>query len=572
MHFVPENPLIVQGDGSLLLELGSPRATEARDLLARFADLEKSPEHIHTWRITALSLWNAAASGFGAREITEGIVRFSKYEVPPKVLHDIEEKIARWGKIVLLPADASEPGVLRLSVKDPAVIRQIVRNSKVMEETTGALAEGLYRVPLARRGTVKQALLRLGFPVDDRAGFVGGTQLDVRLRTRSVGGQTFALRRYQRESVEAWHKAGTDEGGHGVVVLPCGAGKTVVGIATIAKAGCQTLILATGVTSVRQWIQELLDKTELTADQVGEYSGECKEIRPITVTTYQILTHRKHSDAEFTHLGLFSANDWGLIIYDEVHLLPAPVFRVTADIQARRRLGLTATLVREDGREGDVFTLIGPKRYDVPWKELEAKGFVAEAHCVEIRIPMPVPLALRYSNSEDRAKVRLSSENPWKLLVVAELLQRHATDKILIIGMYLDHLEEASRRFGAPLITGKTSNAERDVLYDRFRRGELRVLCVSKVANFSINLPDANVAIQLSGTFGSRQEEAQRLGRILRPSGSDSWFYSVVTRGTREQEFAHNRQRFLTEQGYNYRIDEWTPRAADGSPGGKEAE
>jgi DNA excision repair protein ERCC-3 len=566
MHFVPENPLIVQGDGSLLLEVGNPRAAAARDLLARFADLEKSPDHVHTWRIHALSLWNAASAGLSAEEICKGLLEFSRYEVPPRVLADIQERIGRWGKVVLLPADPAEPEMLRLLVKDTALLRQIVKNPKVMGETAGAIGEGLLRVPLARRGTVKQALLRLGFPVDDRAGFVGGTQLDVRIRSQCRSGLGFSLRRYQREAVEAWHRDGSDEGGHGVVVLPCGAGKTVVGIATMARAACQTLVLATGVTSVRQWIDEILDKTELGPDDVGEYSGECKEIRPVTVTTYQILTHRKNADSGFTHLGLFSANDWGLIVYDEVHLLPAPVFRVTAEIQARRRIGLTATLVREDGREGDVFTLIGPKRYDVPWKELEQKGFVAEAHCVEILVPLPISLASRLHAAEERARMRMAAENPLKLDLVAELLERHRGDKVLIIGMYLEQLEEAARRFGAPLVTGKTSNADRDTLYERFRRDELRVLCVSKVANFSINLPDANVAIQVSGTFGSRQEEAQRLGRILRPSGTDSWFYSVVTRGSREQEFAFNRQRFLTEQGYHYRLDEWEPRNRSEAP------
>ena len=342
-----------------------------------------------------------------------------------------------------------------------------------------------------------------------------------------------------------------------MVVLPCGAGKTIVGLATMAQTACHTLILCTGVSAVRQWIDELLDKTHLTADQVGEYSGERKEIRPVTVTTYQILTHRRSTEAEFTHLSLFSASDWGLIIYDEVHLLPAPVFRITADIQARRRLGLTATLVREDGREGDVFSLIGPKRFDVPWRVLERSGFVAEAHCFELRVDLPPKLALEYASKDMRHKIRLAAENPLKLEVLEQLLERHKDDKVLVIGMYLDQLHKVAKLFNAPLITGKTPNAERDILYERFRNGEINVLTVSKVANFSINLPAANVAVQLSGTFGSRQEEAQRLGRILRPSGGDSYFYSVVTRNSREQEFAHNRQLFLTEQGYSYRIEEW---------------
>ena len=561
MFFVPTNPLIVQGDGTLLLEVENALYEEGRDFLARFAELEKSPEHMHTYRITALSLWNAAAAGLGAVEIVEGLQRLTKYELPPNVGDDIKEKVARFGKVVLLQGEPGADGeaTLVLQVFDDSVARKIASTPKVYRETAGALKEGLFKVPLTNRGTIKQALLKLGYPVDDRAGFVEGAALDVKLRNRCLAGGAFSLRRYQRESVAAWHKGGTWEGGHGVVVLPCGAGKTIVGMATMALAGCQTLILATGVSAVRQWIDELLDKTWLTEEQVGEYSGAHKRIRPVTVTTYQMLTHRPSRDAPFTHLGLFSANDWGLIIYDEVHLLPAPVFRVTADIQARRRLGLTATLVREDGREGDVFSLIGPKRFDVPWRELERKGFVAEAHCVEIRVPLPPELAVQYEMAEMRHKIRLAAENPWKMAVVKELLKKHRRDKVLIIGMYIDQLEIAAKLFKAPLITGKTSNDERDRLYAMFRAGRINVLTVSKVANFSINLPDANVAIQLSGTFGSRQEEAQRLGRILRPSGKHSHFYSVVTGASREQEFAHNRQLFLTEQGYSYSIEEWDP-------------
>jgi DNA excision repair protein ERCC-3 len=560
MQFNPQNPLIVQGDGSLLLEVQNPHFAAARDLLARFSELEKSPEHMHTYRITSLSLWNAAAAGLSADEIVDGLTRFGKYELPPRVREDIQEKIGRFGKVVLRAPTSAEAGderIVVLEARDKAVARQIALSPKVIAETAGAICDGVYRVPLGNRGTIKQKLLKLGWPVEDRAGFVDGAHLDMRLRDRCASGKPFVLRRYQRESVQAWHRDGTWEGGHGVVVLPCGAGKTIVGLATIAQARCQTLILATGVTSVRQWIDEILDKTTLTADEVGEYSGASKQIRPVTVTTYQILTHRPNKDAPFTHLGLFSANDWGLIVYDEVHLLPAPVFRITADIQARRRLGLTATLVREDGAEGDVFSLIGPKRYDVPWKDLEARGFVAEAHCVEVRVPLPPFAEAAYEAAEQRHQFRVAAENPAKLDVTAALLKRHRDDKVLIIGMFLDQLEEVSERFGAPLITGKTPNDERDALYEDFRQGRIRVLTVSKVANFSINLPDANVAIQLSGTFGSRQEEAQRLGRILRPSGKDSWFYSVVTRGSREQEFAHNRQLFLTEQGYSYAIEEW---------------
>ncbi len=559
MFFNPDNPLIVQGDGSLLLEVKNDRYEDARDFLARFAELEKSPEHIHTYRITSLSLWNAAGAGLRASDIRKGLEEFSKYEVPPDVVGDVQEKISRFGKVVLLPADEESGDDLRLAVGDKLVARKIIRSKRVIPLLGPALREGLYRVPLGNRGVIKQALLKLGYPVEDRAGFVEGESLNISIRRQTMSGKGWGLRKYQRESVAAWMKAGSADGGHGVVVLPCGAGKTIVGIATMAAAGCHTLILATGVSAVRQWIDEIVDRTHLTADQVGEYSGQCKEIRPVTVTTYQILTHRKSQEANFTHLGLFSAADWGLIIYDEVHLLPAPVFRITADIQARRRLGLTATLVREDGREADVFSLIGPKRFDVPWKELESRGFVAEAHCYEIRVDLPPKLAFDYAQADDRHKFRIAAENPMKMAALQELLDEHEDDKVLVIGMYLDQLETVAKLFDAPLITGKTPNDQRDVLYGQFRDGDLKVLTVSKVANFSINLPDANVAIQISGTFGSRQEEAQRLGRILRPSGGDSFFYSLVTRNSREQEFAHNRQLFLTEQGYSYHIEEWAP-------------
>jgi DNA excision repair protein ERCC-3 len=559
MFFNATNPLIVQGDGTILLEVQNARYEEARDFLARFAELEKSPEHMHSYRVTSLSLWNAAAAGLGAGEIVAGLADLTKYELPPNVGDDIREKIGRFGKVRLLRTEDEADAALLLEVSDDAVSRQIASTPAVYTLTSGAVREGLFRVPLEHRGTIKQALLKLGYPVDDRAGFVAGTALNVTLRNRCASGSPFVLRRYQRLAVEKWHKDGSLAGGHGVVVLPCGAGKTIVGLATMAATSCQTLILATGVTAVRQWVEEILDKTELTEDDVGEYSGAVKQIRPVTVTTYQILTHRPSREASFTHLGLFSANDWGLIIYDEVHLLPAPVFRVTADIQARRRLGLTATLVREDGREGDVFSLIGPKRYDVPWRELERKGFVAEAHCTEVRLPLPAEGTVRYELAEVRDKIRIAAENPYKMAVVGELLARHAGDKVLIIGMYLDQLETAAKLFRAPLITGRTPNDERDRLYEQFREGTISVLTVSKVANFSINLPDANVAIQISGTFGSRQEEAQRLGRILRPSGGEACFYSLVTRNSREQEFAHNRQLFLTEQGYSYSIEEWDP-------------
>ena len=558
MHFNPDNPLIVQGDGSLLLEVENELYGEVRDFLARFAELEKSPTHIHTYRMTSLSLWNAAGAGMLAQELSSGLLKYSKYEVPPDVLDDVAEKLSRFGKVILTSSE-DEPNMLLLRITDPAVARKAARNKRIVAETEGAVEEGLFRVPLGNRGTIKQAMLKLGYPVEDRAGFVQGESLKIDLRRTRSDGKGWGMRKYQRQAVAAWQRSGRSDGEHGVVVLPCGAGKTIVGMGTMAQTKCHTLILATGVSAVRQWIEEILDKTHLTEDQVGEYSGVSKQIRPVTVTTYQILTHRKTSDSPFTHLGLFSASDWGLIIYDEVHLLPAPVFRITADIQARRRLGLTATLVREDGREADVFSLIGPKRYDVPWKDLERRGFVAEAQCFEVRVALPPKLHFEYINAEDRRKIRIAAENPMKMGCLRELLERHRDDKVLVIGMYLDQLNTVAKLFDAPLITGKTPNDERDRLYEQFRNGEIQVLTVSKVANFSINLPDANVAIQISGTFGSRQEEAQRLGRILRPSGGDAFFYSMVTRDSREQEFAHNRQLFLTEQGYSYLIEEWEP-------------
>ena len=558
MQFNPGSPLIVQGDGTVLLEVHNPLHEKARDQLSRFAELEKSPEHIHTYRVTPLSIWNAAAAGLTGADIRRTLEGFSKYDVPTHIMVDIEENLGRFGKVRLLPGNDE---YVLLETSDPMVARELAHSREVIKLTSGAVREGVFRVPLGNRGVIKQALLKMHYPVADRAGFVDGAPLDVRLRPRTLEGTPFDLRAYQIEAVDTFYRSGGADGGHGVVVLPCGAGKTIVAMGTMAAARCHVLILCTGIAAVRQWIRELLDKTNLTEEQVGEYSGEIKQVRPVTITTYQILTHRKSGEETFTHLGLFKAGDWGMIIYDEVHLLPAPVFRITADIQARRRLGLTATLVREDGREGDVFSLIGPKRYDVPWKELEDKGFIAEARCVEVRVELATNQLMRYTSAGERQKVRIAAENPAKIDVVKELVDRHEGEHILIIGMYLDQLKSIARRFKVPLITGKTPNATREELYDSFRDGDINVLVVSKVANFSIDLPDANVAIQVSGTFGSRQEEAQRLGRILRPKDAFASFYSVVTRGTREQHFAHKRQLFLTEQGYSYMIEEWDEEA-----------
>ncbi len=553
MFLRPENPLVVQSDKSVLLEVKNPQYEAARDALARFAELEKSPEHIHTYRITPLSLWNAAAAGLSAGSILETLEQFSKYEVPANVRTDIADYVSRYGRVKLVSRD----GQLLLVSQDQALLAEIARHKRITPFLIGPRADGALLVDPARRGHVKQALVQFGYPAEDLAGYVPGAPLEIRLRTpETLSGERFTLRHYQEDAVAIFHAGGAAQGGSGVVVLPCGAGKTIVGMAAMAALQCNTLILSPSIVAARQWINELIDKTNLTPDLIGEYSGERKEIRPVTVSTYQVLTYRPARSQDFPHFALFDQRDWGLIIYDEVHLLPAPVFRITAEIQARRRLGLTATLVREDGRETDVFSLIGPKKYDVPWKDLERQGWIATAECHEVRVTMPAERRMEYALAEDREKYRVAAENPSKLAVLDALVAKHAEDQVLIIGQYLDQLDVVAARYQAPLITGKTPVLERERLYDAFRRSEIRLLVVSKVANFSIDLPDANVAIQISGTFGSRQEEAQRLGRILRPKqhGLLAHFYTIVTRDTRDQEFAANRQMFLTEQGYRYDI------------------
>ena len=558
---------MVQSDRSVLLEVDHPQYEAARDALARFAELEKSPEHIHTYRLTPLSLWNAAAAGLGGASIVESLERYGKYELPGNVRADIRDYVSRYGRVKLIrqEQDVGEagngtvgvglPASLWLVSDDEALLVEIAHHKRlaplVVERRRGAL-----RIDAAQRGHVKHALVEFGYPAEDLAGYVDGAPLEVDLRSVTAQEEAFALRAYQREAADVFHAAGAARGGSGVIVLPCGAGKTVVGLATMAVVRSNTLILTPSIVAARQWIHEILDKTTLTPDEIGEYSGERKEIRPITVTTYQVLTYRPARSADFPHLALFEQRDWGLIIYDEVHLLPAPVFRITAEIQTRRRLGLTATLVREDGRESDVFALIGPKRYDVPWRDLERQGWIATAECHEVRIRLPAALRMTYAVAEEREKYRVAAESPAKLPVLDALIKKHGDDQVLVIGQYLAQLEEVAARYDAALITGKTPTREREKLYDAFRRGEVRLLVVSKVANFSIDLPDAAVAIQVSGTFGSRQEEAQRLGRILRPKrdGLLAHFYSLVTRETRDQDFAANRQLFLTEQGYRYEI------------------
>jgi DNA excision repair protein ERCC-3 len=547
-------PLTVQGDRTILAEVHAEGFAEARDVLALFAELEKSPEHVHTYRITPLSIWNAAAAGLSADRIIRFLSEQSRYPVPPNIERDIHENIRRFGLLRL----ERQQGVLLLASSDEKLLASLARDStlkRYFEKNGGT--PGTLRVIEALRGEVKQALIRIGYPVEDLAGYTAGAELRFELRDTCLGGeQPFALRPYQSEAADVFHAGGTERGGSGVVVLPCGAGKTVVGMGCMHRLQTQTLILTTHTIAVRQWRTELLDKTTLTRDEVGEYTGDVKELRPVTISTYQMLTYRRRQSKEFTHFTLFSARDWGLVIYDEVHLLPAPVFRVTAEIQARRRLGLTATLVREDEREDEVFSLIGPKKYDVPWKILERQGWIATAHCVEVRLPLQQELAIGYGHAGSREKFRIASENPDKLPVVEQLVRRHGDDRVLIIGQYLDQLDALAAGLGCPLITGRTPTRERETLYECFRTGDLSVLAVSKVGNFAVDLPDANVAIQVSGTFGSRQEEAQRLGRILRPKSDrrPAVFYSIVTRDSREEHFANNRQLFLTEQGYTYEI------------------
>lgn len=564
-------PIIVQSDRSILLETDGPRFEDARDSIAAFAELVKSPEHIHTYRITPLSLWNAAASGMAADEIVDRLKQFSRYEIPDNVIVDVRDNVSRYGRLKLFKKEVG--GDLVLYSDDSLLIVQLLNQKSLQPYLSGSPDGHHIYVKPADRGNVKSALIKIGFPVEDLAGYVEGAPLKIDLRDTTANGKPFGLRKYQRESVDAFYLNGSNQGGSGVVVLPCGAGKTCVAIGTICKLKTQTLVLTTNTVALRQWKSELLDKTNINADQIGEYSGDSKEIRPVTLATYQVLTYRKTKDGPFLHFSLFDEGNWGLIVYDEVHLLPAPVFRATAALQARRRLGLTATLVREDAREDDVFSLIGPKKYDVPWKVLEKQGWIAQAICTEVRVPLPTDERYRYAIADKRGKFRIASTNPVKISVAEQLVNKHKNDNVLIIGQYLDQLKVLTKHFGAPLITGQTANKKREELYNAFRNGECKLLIVSKVANFAIDLPDANTAIQVSGTFGSRQEEAQRLGRILRPKtdGTVAHFYSLVSRDTCDQDYSVKRQLFLTEQGYRYEIknaDELTPQVPSAAQGG----
>lgn len=546
------NPLIVQSDRTMLLEVHNPRFDDCRAFCSRFAELEKSPEHFHTYRITALSLWNAASSGMTAEEIIAGLEEFTKYPLPKNVINEIKEQISRYGKVKLVK---EEDGELYIISEESNFLKEIAHHRSI-QNYIKEFQNNRIAVLKEYRGHIKHALIKIGYPVEDLAGYDEGAAYNFNFRAVTRSGRPFSMRDYQRKAVEVFHAGGSKYGGSGVIVLPCGAGKTIVGIGVMQLVGAYTLILVTNTLSIRQWKNEILDKTDIPEEDIGEYSGEKKEIKPITIATYNIVTHRKKKGGDFTHYHLFSAANWGLIIYDEVHLLPAPVFRLTSELQAKRRLGLTATLVREDGLEEDVFSLIGPKKYDVPWKELEKQSWIANAKCIEIRVDMDEELRAQYSVSDDREKYRLASENPAKLDVIKVIMEEHGKNNILIIGQYLDQLEKIAKKFKLPIITGQTPLSERERLYKAFREGKEPCLIVSRVANFSIDLPDARVAIQVSGTFGSRQEEAQRLGRVLRPKGNDNmaYFYTIVSRDTTEETFAQNRQLFLTEQGYEYQI------------------
>ncbi|GIH29199.1 putative DNA helicase [Acrocarpospora phusangensis] len=536
-----DGPLIVQSDKTLLLEVEHERADDCRKAIAPFAELERAPEHVHTYRVTPLALWNARAAGHDAEQVIDALISYSRYPVPHALLVDVAETMARYGRLKL---DKHPTHGLVLTSTDRAVLEEVLRSKKIQPMLGERLPDDTVVVHPSERGNIKQALLKLGWPAEDLAGYVDGEAHPIILTEEG-----WELRSYQREAADAfWH------GGSGVVVLPCGAGKTIVGAAAMARAQATTLILVTNTVSVHQWKQELLKRTSLTEAEIGEYTGAKKEIRPVTIATYQVMTAKRQG--EYRHLELFDARDWGLIVYDEVHLLPAPIFRMTADLQARRRVGLTATLVREDGREGDVFSLIGPKRYDAPWKEMENQGWIAPADCVEVRVTLTDEERLAYAMSDNEERYRFCATTPSKLRVTEALVRRHAGEQVLVIGQYIDQLDELAEHLDAPVIKGETRVRERERLFQAFRDKEIQVLVVSKVANFSIDLPEAAVAIQVSGTFGSRQEEAQRLGRVLRPkaSGGGARFYSVVSRDTVDQDFAAHRQRFLAEQGYAYQI------------------
>lgn len=571
-----DNPLIVQSNRTLLLDVHAPLSEECRNALIPFAELVSSPEHLHTYQITPLSLWNAAGAGFSGEDAVAVLEKYSRYDIPQSVIMWIKESAGRFGKLRLVPAPSEknfqtgeDEEFLYLVSESPYVYKEIEANpaakkmlvpceyiapENALKNVTQNERRYCFKLLLTDRGTIKQNLLKLGWPVKDDVPLVDGEPLEFSLRKTTLSGKEFEIRRYQSEAAQSIVGDRGPGTGFGTIVLPCGAGKTIVGITIMDMLRTNTLIVTTNISAVHQWISELLDKTTLTKEQISEYTGESKTICPVTVATYQILTWRPEKTGPYPHFSLFRKKGWGLVIYDEVHMLPAPVFRVAAELQAVRRVGLTATLVREDGCEGHVFSLVGPKRYDVPWKELERDKWIASAECVEVRLDLDSSKEIEYAVAGSRIKHRIASENPVKTEVVRELVTKYSEDKILVIGQYIDQLQKLSQELNAPIITGKTPNAERDRIYSEFRNGTIRILVVSKVANFAIDLPDASIAIQVSGTFGSRQEEAQRLGRILRPKERTSRFFTLITRNTVEEDFGSNRQKFLAEQGYSYRI------------------
>ena len=563
-----EKPLIVQGDRTLLLDVHAPLAEECRNALIPFAELEKSPEHLHTYRLTPLSLWNAASAGFSAEDAAAVLKKYARYDVPQSIIMWIYETAGRFGRLRLIPApeNGTEEQYLYLVAETYPVYKEIAANKNLKKYLTeydeGKNGGYLFILKLTDRGTIKQLLLQAGWPVKDEVVLADGEPLDVSLRKETLSGSPLVIREYQTASARALVGDKGPGTGFGTIVLPCGAGKTIVGMTIMDMLKTSTLIITTNISAVHQWIDELLDKTTLTEDQIAEYTGETKEIKQVTVATYQVLTWRPDKEGPYPHFSIFHERPWGLIIYDEVHTLPAPVFRVVAELQAVRRVGLTATLVREDGCEGYVFSLVGPKRYDVPWKELERDHWIATAECVEVRVDLPEAIEIDYAVATAREKHRIASENPDKLPIVKQIVQKYHEDKILVIGQYLSQLDIIAKELNAPIITGKTPVSERDKIYGDFRNGKISVLVVSKVANFAIDLPDASLAIQVSGTFGSRQEEAQRLGRILRPKERKSRFFTLITRNTVEEEFGSNRQKFLAEQGYSYRIVRYTDAAS----------
>jgi len=550
----PERPIIVQSDRTLLVEVNHHQFEQVREKIILFAELVKSPEYIHTYRISPLSLWNAAARGITSIQILNDLEEYSKFDIPTNIKREIEEYIGRYG---LLSFEKIEAQIV-CKAKDVEILNKIMEYKSLKKYFGQQIDQYTVIIDENARGILKQELIKLGYPIEDLAGYNQGEYLPISLKPITELGHSFSLRDYQREAITSFYDNGSVYGGSGVLVLPCGAGKTIIGIGAMAEVKTETLILTTNTTSVRQWKNELLDKTTLTKAEVGEYSGQNKEVMPVTVATYQILTHRQDKESDFTHMKLFQERNWGLIIYDEVHLLPAPVFRYTAGIQAKRRLGLTATLVREDQKEEEVFSLIGPKKYDVPWIEMENKGWIAEAICTEVRLPLSERVKEEYLTVSTRQKYRVAATNPLKTEVLKKILIKHQGDSILIIGQYINQLEQIAKELQVPFITGKIKQEQRDQIYKDFKEGKNKILVVSKVANFAIDLPDASVAIQVSGTFGSRQEEAQRLGRILRPKqgNNQAFFYTLVSQHTIDQDYAMKRQLFLIEQGYRYLIEE----------------